>query len=203
MLSPHYKIKPIEKSDITHVVEIHSASFKDFFLTHLGFDFLSVYYSAFQKAHEGIMFGCFENEKLIGFSAATEQSSGFNTKLIISNLPAFSLLAIKILTTNPKALIRLYHNSKKVNDVRDKGLYAELFSIAVSPVAQKSGVGKLLLESLELELRKRQCKELTLTTDCENNEQALTFYNKMGYQIMYEFKAYPERKMFRLTKKLQ
>ena len=43
---------------------------------------------------------------------------------------------------------------------------------------------------------------VSLTTDYDNNNKAVGFYNSMGYKILYEFVTYPNRKMYRLIKKL-
>jgi len=203
MSNNHYSIRKIEESDIANVVSIHCAAFKHFFLTQLGTSFLTIYYDTFNRNKKGVMFGCFENENLIGFCAATEKSAGFNKHLILDNFITFAIQGLKLLFTNIKALIRLYYNSKKTNsEMRDDGQYAELFSIAVSPLKQNSGIGKLLLDKLESELKARKCNEVALTTDYENNEKTLKFYNNMGYKVLYEFKAYPDRKMYRLIKKI-
>lgn len=204
MENNNLKIKRIELLDINELVNIHCATFKSFFLTELGEEFLSVYYTAFCSSKQGIILGCFENEKLIGFCAGAEKSSGFNSGLIIGNFFAFTVQGFKLLFTNINALVRLYNNLKKANDkIKDDGQYAELFSIAVSPLKQNSGIGKLLLEELEYELKQRKCTELSLTTDHDNNENTLKFYNKMGYKVKYEFETFPERKMYRLIKQLQ
>lgn len=199
-----FLVRRIEESDINNVVSIHCASFQNFFLTQLGTDFLNVYYKAFSKSGKGVLLGCFNGEILVGFCAATFKSNGFNTGLIIDNFYSFVLQAFKLFFTNIKALIRLANNFRKVNQtVKDKGQYAELYSIAVSPLMQNSGIGKLLLNELESQLKQRKCNKLTLTTDYDNNNKTLQFYEKMGYNTMYEFITYPNRKMYRLFKDLQ
>jgi len=166
MQNSRFIIKKIERSDIDNVVVIHCASFQNFFLTLLGESFLKVYYNAFRKNKKAIMLGFFENGNLIGFCAATEKSAGFNSDLIISNFMLFALQGIKLFFTNIGALVRLYYNSKKTNlEVKNEGQYAELFSIAVSPLKQNLGVGKLLLVEIESELRLRKCKEIALTKE--------------------------------------
>lgn len=198
-----YEVRLVDKSDINNIVVIHNASFQGFFLTNLGGEFLYVYYNAFRKSKRGIVLGCYKNSKLVGFCAATEISVGFNSALIIDNFFPFLLQAFKLILVNPKSVVRLFRNMKKSSSsVKDKGLYSELFSIAVLPTEQNTGVGKLLLNRLEIELKLRGCGELTLTTDSLNNEQTLIFYRKMDYHIMYEFVAYPQRKMYRLKKVL-
>lgn len=46
-------------------------------------------------------------------------------------------------------------------------------------------------------------KRLSLTTDKNNNESAIAFYWRNGYKVLYEFKAYPDREMYRFIKDLE
>lgn len=196
-------VKKIQKSHINDVVDVHCSSFRNFFLTELGTDFLYLYYSSYLKCNSAILFGCFENEKLIGFCAAAEKSLGFNKELVKVNLFKFIKQGIKLLITNPKYLKRLYYNSNKIsNSIKDEVNYSELFSIAVLPFKQNYGAGKILIKELENELKLRNCIKLTLTTDTEGNENVLNFYKKMGFSLLYNFSAYPDRTMSRLIKNI-
>jgi ribosomal protein S18 acetylase RimI-like enzyme len=101
------------------------------------------------------------------------------------------------------SLVRLFNNFTKSNSsIPDKGDYSELLSIAVSPDKQGMGVGKKLLCGLENELSAKSCSRLSLTTDYYNNEKTIYFYQELGYDIMYEFISYPNRKMYRMIKKI-
>lgn len=198
------EIKILSKEHISDVVLIHKQAFSDFFLTQLGDDFLTTYYACFRKAQNGILLGLFENNELCGFCASTTLSKGFNTQLIKNNFIPFSWIAIKLLFLNPKALIRLIKNFTKKNSAfDDNGDYAELFSIGVSPSKQGKGIGRQLLSYLENKLSSKNCNEITLTTDYYDNEKSINFYKNIGYSIFYEFIAYPNRKMYRMNKRLK
>lgn len=193
----------VPEKDISSVVQIHQRAFNGFFLTDLGSNFLKLYYKSVAKNERGVLLGYYKDSQLIGFCAATTLSQGFNKKLVSDNITSFSLIAIRLLFAKPRALIRLLKNFTKSNpSINDKGLYAELLSIGVSPKAQGIGVGKSLLFRLEKKLSEKGCKELSLTTDYYKNEKAIGFYNSLGYETMYDFIAYPQRKMYRLIKKL-
>lgn len=198
------EIRIISKEQINKVVLIHKQAFNDFFLTQLGDDFLNTYYACFRKSQNGILLGFFENNELCGFCASTTLSKGFNTQLIKKNLIPFSWVGIKLFFLNPKALIRLLKNfTKKNSAIDDKGDYAELFSIGVTPSMQGKGIGRQLLTYLENELLLKNCNEITLTTDYYDNEKSINFYKNIGYSIFYEFIAYPNRKMYRMNKILK
>jgi len=108
-----------------------------------------------------------------------------------------------LLLISPTSLVRLIKNLSKSNpNIEDKAEYAELLSIGVSKDKQGKGIGKKLLKQLEIELNLKGCLNLSLTTDFNNNDNVIDFYRKMGYEIYYEFIAYPNRKMYRMIKKL-
>jgi len=198
------EIRKPDKEEIYEISNIHLKAFKGFFLSELGKEFLIIYYNAIRKNSRGILIGCYDDKELLGFCAATTLSTGFNSYLVKRNFLNFAKTGLILLFNKPKALVRLIKNFTKTNSSNnDTGNYAELLSIGVSPSAQGKGVGKRLLLSLEEYLREKQIAELSLTTDFYDNEKTLTFYKGMGFEVMYDFVAYPNRKMYRLIKKIQ
>lgn len=190
-------------NDVDTIVEIHLDAFKGFFLTSLGSDFLKFYYTCFVKSSETVTMVAEEEDMVYGFSASTKVCKGFNSRLIKNNLFAFGMLSLKMLFSSPKSLIRLAKNlTKKGEGVEDNEDYAELYSIGVSKSAQGKGVGKKLLTASEEILKKEGVRRVSLTTDFDHNEQAVGFYHSMGYETLYEFVTYPNRKMYRLIKTL-
>ena len=190
-------------NDVDTIVEIHLDAFKGFFLTSIGSDFLKFYYTCFVKSSETVTMVAEEEGIVYGFSASTKVCKGFNSRLIKSNLFAFGMLSLKMLFSSPKSLIRLAKNlTKKGEGVEDNEDYAELYSIGVSKSAQGKGVGKKLLAASEEILKKEGVDRVSLTTDYYNNESAVGFYHSMGYETLYEFVTYPNRKMYRLIKTL-
>lgn len=197
------EIRKIENKDVKEVILIHNMAFKNFFLTGLGKFFLSIYYRSVLNNEQGILLGCYEGEDLLGFCAGTILSQGFNKRLIKSNFYAFIIVGIYLIFTKPSTLIRLFRNFSKTNSkIVDNGLYAELLSIGVNPDYQNNGVGKILLKGLESTVLKMNEKKISLTTDCYNNEKAISFYKACGYYVWYDFMAYPKRKMYRMIKQL-
>ena len=197
-------IRKASVSDVDEIVKIHIDAFKGFFLTSLGESFLKFYYNCFIKSHDTIILVAIsDNKDLLGFSAATKFCKGFNSRLIKSNLFAFSILSLKMLFTDPKSLFRLVKNlTKKGNSIEDDEDYAELYSIGVNKIAQGLGIGKKLMGEMEKEMAREGVERISLTTDFYNNEQAVGFYHAMGYETLYEFVAYPNRKMYRLIKNI-
>lgn len=198
------EIRKATINDVDIIVRIHIDAFKDFFLTSLGTKFLTFYYTCFVESEETITMIAEEEGKVYGFSASTRVCKGFNSRLIKNNFSAFIALSLKMFFTSPFALLRLARNlTKKGEGVKDNEDYAELYSIGVSKMAQGKGVGKKLLAASEEALKQEGIKRVSLTTDYEHNEQALGFYHSMGYDTLYEFVTFPNRKMYRLIKTLQ
>lgn len=190
-------------NDVDTIVEIHLNAFEGFFLTSLGAEFLRFYYSCFVRSNETVTMIAEENGVIYGFSASSKFCKGFNSRLIKSNLIAFGLLSFKLLLIKPISLLRLVKNlSKKGENVIDNEDYAELYSIGVCKSAQGKGVGKMLLLKSEQVMKEEGVTRVSLTTDFDNNEQAVGFYHSMGYETLYEFVTYPNRKMYRLIKML-
>ena len=190
--------------DVDAIIAIHQQAFPDFFLTTLGTRFLRLYYKCMCNCEDAITLCAEEDSVVKGFATSSYYSQGFNTSLIKKNLFKFGLIGVELLFTNPKAILRLVKNLDKKADgnvVEDKGEYAELYSIAVKPGNQGSGIGKKLLIATEGDVAKHN-SSISLTTDYYNNEKTIGFYHSLGYQNYYEFTTYPDRKMWRMIKNL-
>ena len=197
-----YRISNV--SDSSQIAKIHLKSFPNFFLASLGYSFLKTYYRSCAKSKEAISICAInhDDEKLLGFAVGCYNSDGFNKRLIFSNSLEYSYQAIVLLFTKPKALIRLFENLAKNNDKDDKGNYAELLSIGVSPDQNGLGIGQNLLVKFENQVREKGINTITLTTDADSNDDVLRFYKKSGYTVFYDFETFPNRQMLKLIKEL-
>jgi GNAT superfamily N-acetyltransferase len=198
------KYRTVKVSESNRLANIHLESFKDFFLTSLGEFFLNTYYKSCLKSEETIAICTTdENENIIGFSIGCKNSKGYHKRLIKKNFWVFMIQGFIILFSNPKAIIRLGNNLGKNSDERDDGNYAELLSISVLPMYNGQGIGKELIKRFEEEAIEKGCTEMALTTDFNKNNKVLQFYKSTGYSVYYEFITYPNRKMYKLIKKLK
>lgn len=196
------EIRKASDNDVDSIVSIHQQAFPDFFLTTLGGRFLRLYYQCMCNCGDAVTLCAEESGEIKGFATSSYYSRGFNTSLIKKNILEFGLMGIELLFTKPKALFRLAQNLDKTaedNEVEDSGDYAELYSIAVKPGNQGSGIGKKLLTSIEEDVAKHN-RKISLTTDYYNNEKTIGFYHSLGYQDYYVFFSYPQRRMWRMIK---
>lgn len=190
-------------SEAEEIAIVHLKTFKNFFLSTLGKSFLITYYKSCIKYKEAVsVCAVDENNLIIGFSFGSLSSKGFHKKLILNNFFAFSLQFIRILLSNPKAIIRLFKNLQKNANPEDDGDYAELLSIGVLEEKKGLGIGKELIVEFEKKCNKEKIKRISLTTDFNSNDSVLKFYKSMGYNKYYEFVTYPNRKMLKLIKKI-
>ena len=196
--------KKSKASDCDQIAKIHMECFSNFFLTSLGYSFLKTYYRSCTNSKDAISI-CAVNKddnKLLGFAVGCLNSKGFNKRLILSNLLKYSYRSVILLFTKPIALIRLFNNLEKKNNKNDRGNYAELLSIGVSPDHEGLGIGKKLLSEFENQIAAKGINIMTLTTDADFNDSVLKFYKKSGYSVYYDFETFPNRKMLKLIKVL-
>ena len=192
-------------NDVEAIVKIHEQAFPDFFLTTLGKRFLRLYYKCMCNCGDALTLCAEKDGEIKGLATSSYYSHGFNASLIKKNLFEFGFMGVELMFVKPKAILRLVKNLDKKaeeNAVEDDGEYAELFSIAVKPGNQGSGIGKKLLIATEEEVAKHNSK-ISLTTDYYNNEKTIGFYHSLGYQDYYEFVTYPDRRMWRMIKSLE
>lgn len=197
------EIRKATEAEVAGIVAIHNLAFPDFFLTNLGDSFLRLYYNSMCKCEGAVTLCAVEDGNVVGFSTTAIKSAGFNTRLIKDNLGGFIWETLKLLFTKPISLIHLAKNMSKTNsEAEDKGEYAELFSIGVSPDCQGKGVGSKLLVETERILALKGVGKNSLTTDKYDNESTIAFYQRNGYEVLYEFTAYPNREMIRYIKNI-
>lgn len=190
-------------SDCDKIVEIHLSAFNNFFLTSLGGRFLKTFYRSCIKSDETVIIVCCDdNGNLAGFAMGSLKAAGFYKRLLFKNLLPFSLEAVKLIISKPKALVRLVNNLTKTDERSESHEFSELLSIASSPEFRGQGIGRKLLDSFEEKIREEGGRVVSLTTDYSDNRDVIEFYRKSGYKIENDFISYPDRRMYRMIKKL-
>lgn len=196
-------IRSATQIDAATLANAHIKVFPNFFLSTLGLDFLKVYYRALINYPETLCYVAEEKNVIVGYVVGRMRTKGYLKRVVKSNMFTFMLQGIKLLFTKPGALLRLVMNLEKKSDekiVVDNQDYAEIGLIGVNPEMKGKGIGRALLNTLEECLRSKSVEKLSLTTDFYNNDTTLMAYKAWGFNVLYEFTAYPNRKMYRLIK---
>lgn len=180
------ELRALKNSDIKEVAELHYNSFKGFFLTSLGRPFLRAFYKAVISHEKSVNFGAFRDNELIGFAIGTENNSGFYKSILKTNSLKMMVVALPNLISKPLNIKRLI-SSLFTSNASEYQNIPVLLSICVSQQQESKGVGKMLLEVFENELRGRTLKELILTTDTQDNEYVNQFYQRNNYSLIQSF----------------
>jgi ribosomal protein S18 acetylase RimI-like enzyme len=198
-----HRVETITKKEIDSLADCHVKAFPNFFLTSLGVGFLKTYYRSCLSNSDTIAL-CIKDgsDKVIGFATGTTKSSGYHASVLKSNLFPFLISTLLVVLKCPICLYRLVRNLRKKSSLEDNGEYAELLSIAVMPEYIGKGLGILLLKAFEQENKSRGIRFISLTTDRDQNESVIAFYQRNGYTTSATFKTYPDRYMLRMMKEI-
>lgn len=198
-----FTIRKAVKTDLDSIVQLHTQSFKGFFLTFLGEQFLKVMYEAFITETQGITLVAIDAEsRIIGFAAGTFIPNEFFSALRKKKWLAFLIAAIPGILRRPSKVLKklyyaMFYKGDKPATLQQTAL---LSSIAVLPAMTGKSVGKALLADFEQQIMCAGVNCLYLTTDKHGNDAVVGFYTKAGYQIESEFTQPDGRQMLRLTK---
>ncbi len=177
--------------DIPEIVTVHIQSFKGFFLTFLGREFLSLLYGNLLNDCDGIMLVQEQDGRVAGFVAGTASQIRFYRRMLTRRAFAFAWAAIGALFKKPAVARRLLRVLRRPAEARRESAEASLMSIAVRPEYEGRGIGQQLVRAFAAELAARGVRSYCLTTDRDRNERAHRFYRRLGLRLVNEHK-YPE-----------
>lgn len=186
-----HRIDPIRfarASDISGVVDVHMASFQNFFLTFLGRSFLSHLYR--EVAHEpGAVFlvATSPENGVIGFAAGVPDLGAFYQRLTRRKWFTFGLSSLRAALMRPSIIPRLWR-ALGASRFADRASYpTALISLAVTPMHKRTGVGHRLMMRFLSMMRGDAAQGVCLTTDRDSNAPALAFYEKLGFKKTREY----------------
>ena len=190
------------KVDVSSIVDVHISAFPGFFLTILGPNFLKRFYSVFIEHQDAELLTVEHDGKLCGFAAYTWNPDEFfsymkrhyGLSLAFAMFPG--LLRNPVLTLQKLYRAMFYRGDKAPS----MGNLALLSSIGVARSSKGQGLGSILIERMCEDLSERHCKGVYLTTDVDENQATLRFYEKQGFSIHSQFTQSGGRQMYRLVK---
>jgi len=188
-------ILKMQSRDIDSVTQIHLLSFKGFFLSFLGYQFLAELYDGIVSDPNGIAFVANSDNGILGFVAGTDSPQGFYRRLLRQRWWRFAWAAAWPALRKPSIIHRLLRafSRSRSEDIHEN--CATLMSIAVAPDAQGQGIGQQLVQAFLVEVKARGIKQVNLTTDAENNAAANQFYVKQGFTLHKSFVTPEGRRM--------
>ena len=180
------EIRRLTPAEAYPIAALHYRAFKGFFLTSLGEPFLRGFYKALLRHKNGIGFGAFLGNDLVGFAIGTQQNTGFYSAILKTNGLGLLVKALPKLIAQPQGVFRLIKSfgSKVAPAYQNVPM---LLSICVDQTKESKGIGKNVLVAFEKELIKLAHDCLILSTDTHDNFYANQFYHKNNYTFVKSF----------------
>lgn len=181
------EIRFVRESEIGDVVDMHNASFPDFFLSQLGSKFLTLYYAGVSQHSGGILLVATRGNELVAFVSGAENQIALYRELLQTSRWKFARAALPAVLRNPSIALRVARANSEADALNEPEPDAWLTSIGVRPEYQGEGVGKALFDAFEQELYTRGISAYMLTTDAEGNESVNEFYKRQGLMVSRSF----------------
>lgn len=167
-------IRPMTRADLRDVVSVHRAAFPNFFLSFLGPAFLRVFYGF--VASEGIALVAVVDGRIAGFVAGVHDSRSFYRRLLRRRFVQVALALVPATLRRPSTIVRVARRARQRTADGPIHAGAELMSLAVDPEKRQQGIGRALIEAFAA-----RAGSLWLTTDAEDNDAVIRFYENLGF----------------------
>lgn len=196
------KIIKRNKKEISTISDIHIETFKGFFLTFLGKGFLKCMYSSFVDFSGAELIVAYEEDRIVGFLAYSEDLSGLYRFMLRHKFFKFVIYAVGAFFRRPKTFFRLFRALLKPNESKRNEKYIHISSIGVRPNYRGQGIGSMLLKTVIETADFTEYNYISLETDADNNDQTNLFYIKNGFKLEEQYLTHEGRKMneYRLYK---
>lgn len=176
------KIRPLKKSDISSIVEMHIIAFPGFFMTLMGKRFLVEYYNTvFDYEYSINLIATNNSGESVGFAVGFKDPTKFY-KFLKSRFYNFITPTIYGFLRQPHLILKIFMGFVRVNNKKiiiENDSSCELSSIGA--IKQGLGCGSSLLKQFIEEARIKNSSEIILTTDMNNNDNVVKFYISNGF----------------------
>jgi len=181
-------IRRATAEDLPAIVEIHRQSFRNFFLTRLGADFLLRYYRLVLNYPAGIILVSDHPTGIEGFACGFVDPANFYRLMWRTRL-TFAKPVLSALVGHPSLVTKVLNGVRRIQAPPSEWppRSCELSSIAVAPAHSKNGFGKALIAAFLEHAQSMDACRVYLTTDAENNDAANEFYRSAGFRQTRRF----------------
>lgn len=181
---------------------LHSRAFPRHFLTSLGNRFLTLYYASVTSDPTSIAVAASQGERLIGLCVGSVDPAGFYSRLFRRKWFSFGLAAVPAAARRPSCIPRLLRARSHGSSGATRPDTAGLFSIAVDPTRQGTGVGHDLLgEFVRIAAERGACAVELDTDECEN-DAVNRFYLSAGFVVAESYVTQEGRRMLKYRQEL-
>lgn len=170
-------IKRIQSGPFNEIAELHKNHLPSF-LQLYSKEFMCKFYENALLYKENFLIGYFRNEELTAFILGSRNASGLFSKTISNFFLFFLIETFKIFLKNPSIAFILFNKIFNKNDILD----FQLVYIVVGKQMENKGVGSILLESFEKEM-KNYSDEYELEVEGDNT-RAIHFYEKKKFRLI-------------------
>lgn len=190
------KIRLAEISDLNEIANVHELCFKGTFISSFGHNLIKKYYEEFFNELP-LFVVAEENNQIVGFCMGYKSGSIARRLFIKKNVIALSMRMLYLcICFNSIAISKcmnlLMHKKNHSHEVK-RNAEADLLSICILDPFKGKGVSKDLVNKFEELLIEYNLHDYTLSV-YKSNYRAISFYNKMGFNIISEadneFKMY-------------
>ena len=196
---PEVEVRAMATNDLVEVASLHRLIFSDYFLTHMGQSFLKYFYREFIDQPGSYAFVAIYNNRIIGCIAGTTNSAIHYNRFYRRNFSTLALIAAKRFLLDSyirnNSLVRLSHIKVALHSLFSRvfgqpvistggassNIDARLLSIGVASELRRKGVANKLVDRFCKQLLQDGIELVGLSVK-SNNDRAITFYEKTGWQ---------------------
>jgi ribosomal protein S18 acetylase RimI-like enzyme len=185
-----FRIRKATNDDMREIVDVHMASFRNFFLTFLGRRFLELLYKEIAaEPFSVVLVAVTPQNTVAGFAAGVADQASLYKRLAMKHWFEFGLASCPTAFRHPGIIPRLLRAFRYAGDAAEAACPALLMSLAVAPCAMSKGVGRLLVRNFISAMALYDVDAVCLKTDRENNDGANHFYRRMGFSLVREYQT--------------
>jgi GNAT superfamily N-acetyltransferase len=192
---PAIKIIPVAAAHFQQVARLHAEGIKEGFLSTLGIRFLAVLYKGIANAAGSGVLVAVEGDRCLGFIAYARDVKACYKQVLKLTWPSL-MMAMLPNAVNPSIYKKAFETLlypflrrdavKEGIDEKTGGLRPELLSMAVAEDARDKGIGKLLVQAVDEEMRRMDVAGYYVVTHGVD-ERANGFYQRCGFAKTHEF----------------